>query len=169
VKAGSNTISIVSTDAGTNRTKSLRRAIFPPENPQRFTWDLNGNMTSDGQRSSTWNEENKLVAIESVAPLYERKRSEFAYDAQSRRIGKVDYSGWTNGAYSISNTVQFIYDGWNLIQETSTAGYTNNYVWGMDISHSLQGAGGVGGLLAVIRSSTNAGLCPQPNVASSVV
>ena len=57
--------------------------------------------------------------------------------------------------YQATNIVQFVYDGWNLIQETSTAGITNSYVWGQDLSQSLQGAGGIGGLLAVIRSDTN--------------
>ena len=50
----------------------------------------------------------------------------------------------------------FTYDGWNLIHETvtETAGAATNvterqYFWGPDLSGSLQGAGGVGGLLAV--------------------
>ena len=160
VKVGTNVISVVSTDAFTNRTSQLRRATFPPTNPQQFTWDLNGNMTSDGQRTFTWNEENKLIAIETVGTnsLFVRKRSEFAYDAQSRRIGKVDYSGWTNGAYSVTNTTRFTYDGWNLVSELITDNgslITNNYMWGLDLSQSLQGAGGIGGLLAVIRTTTN--------------
>ena len=53
----------------------------------------------------------------------------------------------------------FVYDGWNLIHETiySTAGGATNmtevqYFWGLDLSDSLQGAGGVGGLLAVSRN-----------------
>ena len=50
----------------------------------------------------------------------------------------------------------FTYDGWNPIHETvtETAGAATNvterqYFWGPDLSGSLQGAGGVGGLLAV--------------------
>jgi RHS repeat-associated protein len=44
-----------------------------------------------------------------------------------------------------------VYDGWNLIHER--VAHTNGtvdeieYVWGLDLSGSLQGAGGVGGLL----------------------
>ena len=43
-----------------------------------------------------------------------------------------------------------MYDGWNLIQETTTTDSgesTEYYVWGLDLSGSLQGAGGIGGLL----------------------
>ena len=43
-------------------------------------------------------------------------------------------------------------DGWNMISETST-GYTNFYTWGIDASGSMQGAGGVGGLLSMTRIS----------------
>ena len=49
-------------------------------------------------------------------------------------------------------THTFVYDGWNLVQETiqnQQSTITNHYVWGKDLSGSRQGAGGVGGLLAV--------------------
>ncbi|MBQ6009067.1 MAG: RHS repeat-associated core domain-containing protein [Kiritimatiellae bacterium] len=56
-------------------------------------------------------------------------------------------------------THTFVYDDWNLIHETiySIDGSTTNatevqYFWGLDLSDSLQGAGGVGGLLAVSRN-----------------
>ncbi len=49
----------------------------------------------------------------------------------------------------------FEWDGWNIIRETATDGsgsttVTDN-VWGLDLDGTLQGAGGVGGLLAVVR------------------
>jgi RHS repeat-associated protein len=164
VKTGTNTISIVSMDSSTNRTEALRHVAFPPTNPQVFTWDLNGNLASDGMKNCTWDEENRLVKIETINGIQgvEQRKSEYLYDGQSKRIQKNDYSGWTNGAYSITNSTKFIYDGWNLISEIShtdtptlSCSVTNSYVWGQDLSGSLQGAGGVGGLLAVIRFDTN--------------
>jgi len=49
-------------------------------------------------------------------------------------------------------THKHLYDGWNLI--AGVDGNNNNalvrsYVWGLDLSGSMQGAGGVGGLLMV--------------------
>ena len=170
VKSGTNVVSIVVRDStGTNQYNLVRKPMGPPVNPQQFVYDLNGNMTSDGRFAYSWDEENRLISVESVTSVV-KLRSEFAYDAQSRRIAKTDYSGFTNGSYSITNTTQFIYDGWNLIAEQSTLRSlgevgliytTNHYVWGLDLSQSLQGAGGVGGLLAVIRSDTNS---LQPSV-----
>ena len=57
------------------------------------------------------------------------------------------------GEWGLLRTHTFFYDGWNLALET--VAHTNGtvdrieYVWGLDLSGTLQGAGGVGGLLAV--------------------
>lgn len=85
-----------------------------------------------------------------VGPQYQLN---FAYDYKGRRIQKVVAIGGI-GIY----TNDFLYDGWNLIatfnpQSSALA----SYVWGSDLSGSMQGAGGIGGLLEVINygSSTN--------------
>jgi RHS repeat-associated protein len=45
---------------------------------------------------------------------------------------------------------RYVYDGWNLVAELDAAGApVRSYAWGADVSGSRQGAGGVGGLLAV--------------------
>ena len=52
--------------------------------------------------------------------------------------------------WSLLTEHRFTYDGWNVIQEQiTTDGSTSTvqYVWGLDLSGSLQGAGGIGGLL----------------------
>jgi RHS repeat-associated protein len=47
-------------------------------------------------------------------------------------------------------TSKYIYDAWNLVAEVDGANnLVRSYIWGNDLSGSLQGAGGVGGLLAV--------------------
>jgi RHS repeat-associated protein len=50
-----------------------------------------------------------------------------------------------------------VYDGWNPIAEYSISNnqysISKTYLWGMDLSGTLQGAGGVGGLLAVTDST----------------
>ena len=45
-------------------------------------------------------------------------------------------------------STRFVYNGWNLLAELDDAGSSiRSYVWGTDLSGSMQGAGGVGGLL----------------------
>jgi len=47
---------------------------------------------------------------------------------------------------------KIMYNGWSLIREDLGAATPSSrfYVWGLDLSGSLQGAGGVGGLLAML-------------------
>lgn len=50
---------------------------------QALSYDLNGNLTSDGQRSYTWDAENRLVGI--TYPGQPGKQTAFAYDGLGRR------------------------------------------------------------------------------------
>ena len=54
----------------------------------------------------------------------------------------------------------FFYDAWNLIAEVDaqTGDLIRTYVWGLDLSGTMQGAGGIGGLLWVnVESGSHAG------------
>ena len=53
-----------------------------------------------------------------------------------------------------TQTNTFIYDAWNMVQESTVSGlqsHVSHFVWGLDLSGTLQGAGGVGGLLCWIE------------------
>src|SRR5205085_5914277 len=77
----------------------------------------------------------------------------FEYDWKGRRIRKRVYSD-VAGSTLARDTI-FVYDGWNLVAELDTShSPLRTYMWGLDLSGSLQGAGGVGGLLAISDSST---------------
>jgi RHS repeat-associated protein len=144
--------------AGTNdMVTNWTGKLFLPKTPEAFGYDLDGNMTNDGRWALTWDAENRLIAMQSLAgaPAGSSNRLFFSYDAQGRRAGKVAQI-FTNGLWTTTLINNFIYDGWNLVAEvTSTKAVRNSYVWGLDLSGSMQGAGGVGGLLAI--TATNVG------------
>ena len=127
---------------------------FVPETPEAFVHDDDGNLLSDGRWQYTWDAENRLAAMETRADLpaaVPRLRLEFAYDSQSRRIAKKVFAwdGLTS-AFSLQLSSLFIYDGWLLLAEVDATGAPlRSYLWGLDLSGSLQGAGGIGGLLCV--------------------
>ena len=108
-----------------------------PDEYDTFDHDLDGNMTRFANWEYTYDAANRLktVATNGVPLL-----TNF-YDAKSRRVKKVTPEA----------TTTFFYDGWNLIEEriayTNGTSSTIRYYWGKDISGTLQGAGGVGGLL----------------------
>jgi len=120
------------------------------------TYDNDGNLTNDSVNAYTWNGENRLISVEPLSPTNGAEKVEFAYDYRGRRISKDTSQLITNNWELITET-KFLYDGWNLISETVNSATnntsTNLYVWGLDLSQSLQGAGGVGGLLFVTECS----------------
>ena len=135
---------------------------FLPANPQPFSYDLDGNLLNDGRWAYTWNGENRLVAIETVALAYAagapRQKLEFAYDSQGRRFTKTVYE-WnsSSGLWDVDYSTCFLYDGWNLIWEYITEepiSTEKTYAWGLDLSGSMQGAGGIGGLLQINKAQS---------------
>ncbi|MBI2927417.1 MAG: hypothetical protein HYY24_17105 [Verrucomicrobia bacterium] len=130
--------------------------VFVPKTPESFGHDVDGNLTGDGRWDLTWDAENRLTKLESRAdaPTGSKRRLELEYDWQGRRIRKK-VTNLDTGA--VLDHRKFLYDGWNLVTELN---WTNNnvirsYVWGLDLSGSEQGAGGVGGLLLVKPASGN--------------
>ena len=119
---------------------------------QSLSYDASGNLTNDGIWSYRWDSENRLVEMimaENVSNLSatQRTRLEFAYDYQGRRIRKT-VSNWVSGNWSLITHHLFVYDGWNLIAIlNSDLQPLTSFTWGLDLSGSEQGAGGVGGLL----------------------
>ncbi|HTV62959.1 MAG TPA: RHS repeat-associated core domain-containing protein [Verrucomicrobiae bacterium] len=111
-----------------------------------YGYDQNGNLTNDGFKNFAYDDENELIAVW-VPGVWSNS---FAYDGKMRRRIERDYSwdagtsGWTE-----TNEVHFIYDG-NLVVEERNASniLLVSYTHGLDLNGSLDGAGGIGGLLA---------------------
>jgi RHS repeat-associated protein len=78
-----------------------------------LTYDANGNLTSDGVNTYTWNARNQLVAISGGAS------ASFQYDPFGRRVSKT-----------IGGTTQYLYDGGNPVQEISGATASANLLSG---------------------------------------
>lgn len=151
--------------AGPNQEDIVAEATktaFTAETPEAFTHDLDGNLTADARWTYTWDGENRLIALETTSSAaaagVTRQKLEFAYDGQSRRVAKK-VSTWNGGAWVLGSHTLFLYDGWNLLAELdalASNAVLRTYAWGLDLSGSLQGAGGVGGLLSVTDSATSA-------------
>ena len=80
-----------------------------------LTYDLNGNLTSDGLHTYSWDARNQLISIDSGGA------ATYAYDPLGRRITKN-----ISGVASTS----FLYDGWNPVQGISGGSPTANLVTG---------------------------------------
>ena len=135
-------------------------------NDTPLAYDGDGNLLTNGVWSYTWDCDNRLTAVYSNSVCVVSN----AYDHAHRRVLKV----------TPATTCTYLYDGWNLIRETvqtSQSTVTNRFVWGRDLSGSMQGAGGIGGLLALISPDgtfypccdANGNITDYVNAASTVV
>ena len=124
-------------------------------------YDDDGNMTSDGVsgasgRSFVWDAENRLIQLKNNEAT-PKPLAAYTYDYLGRRVKKVTTTDALQGATQIA----YLYDGWNVIAEYDlTAGNPSaspikRHDWGLDLSGSIQGAGGVGGLIRTKISATS--------------
>ena len=161
VNNGSAPIYLAITNQGTLDTNSvfINRHALVAQTPETLGYDADGNLTNDGKWSYTWNGENRLTAIQSLTtiPAAARRQMQYAYDDQGRRIyAKIMEWNTNSSSYTLITEERYWYDGWNIIGRADVATtLVQNFVWGLDLSGTMQGAGGVGGLL-MLNDSTGA-------------
>ena len=110
-----------------------------------FQYDGNGNLIYDGLRSFAYDGENELIQVWVTNQWF----SQFSYDGKMRRRIRQEYT-WQNSGWVQTNQVYYVYDGNVVIQERDINNLpSTTYTRGLDLSSRLQGAGGIGGLLAM--------------------
>lgn len=139
---------------GEDAVSQITRTPFVAHNPESFAYDADGNLIDDAQWHYSWNAENRLTALETsvgaAAAGVPRHKIEFLYDGLGRRVSKK-VSGWDGANWILTGATLFVYDGSNLLAELDALhgnSVIRNYVWGNDLSGTLEGAGGIGGVLA---------------------
>ncbi len=139
-----------------------------PSATEVFDYDTEGNMKSDSLWTYKWDGENRLSEVVSKLPVSggNHRKVKFTYDYANRIVKKeVLLRDPAMTVWTSEYRRYFVWQGWNIIAELenrpvlvgtpavltypATATLLRRNVWGLDLSGSLQRAGGVGGLLAV--------------------
>ncbi len=135
---------------------------------QALSYDPDGNLLSDGQRTYTWDgercEQTSIVdRSKATCPKGQNAKNE-SFD-QNRLLSTTEASNSATAQYEYDylsrrvkkaeggDTTTYLYEGWNPVLQTKNGTEQTRYSWGMDLSGSMQGAGGVGGLLSVHKST----------------
>ncbi|TWT45268.1 tRNA3(Ser)-specific nuclease WapA precursor [Phycisphaerae bacterium RAS1] len=134
-----------------------------------------------GGRRLVWDAENRLIGVRPAMDDEdlpdEALRSEFAYDYLNRRVMKRVYE-WDTGEdeWTLVLDRRYVYDGWRVLLELdglNSNAIIRKYTWGLDLAGlsgggvgvppaNLDGAGGIGGLLAVYDTNgTTTGENPE--------
>ena len=143
-----NYTAVASDSLGRRATNTVSVSIAA--NNALFQYDGNGNLIYDGLRSFTYDDENQLIQV----CVTNQWLTQFAYDGKMRRRIRQECAS-QNGVWVQTNEVYYVYDGNLVIQERDVNNLpTTTYTRGKDLSGSLQGAGGIGGLLARTDNSS---------------
>ena len=136
-------------------TNTLGRTLLA-KTPETFTYDTDGNLTSDSLWTNVWNGENRRSTIESrtTLPAGAKVKEVSTHLADGRWIERVVSTN--NGtSYYPASTNRYVWDGQVLLAVLDhTNGVVVSFIRGLDLSGSIQGAGGVGGVLAVKTGSS---------------
>jgi RHS repeat-associated protein len=139
---GTNTFTAIARDFLGNVATNIATNNLPVTNS--YSYDLNGNVLTNGAKIFAYDDENELISV----MVTSNWQSQFIYDGKMRRRIERDYI-WNGSAWVETNEIHFIYDGNVVIQERDINNLPKvTYTRGKDLSGSLQGAGGIGGLLA---------------------
>ena len=122
-----------------------------------FRLDAAGNMTQVGNNSTPGTRYYQYDGYRQLTHVYEadRWRTEYVYDGLNRQRVRKRFRN-EGGNWVLSEERRYLYDGRQVIQERDE----NNlplvtYTRGLDLSESLDGAGGIGGLLAYTEHQTD--------------
>jgi RHS repeat-associated protein len=100
-------------------------------NDKNITYDNNGNMTSVtnscGTTNYTWDVRNRLIGIQGYTSTCTSLSASFKYDALGRRMEKT-----ING-----RTIQYLYDGLDIVQEIENGLPSVNYIRTLNIDEPL--------------------------------
>jgi RHS repeat-associated protein len=107
--------------AGNERTNTYE--VNVSGSSTTFTYDANGNLTSDGTRTFEWDAENRLVRVLED----ESTVSEFSYDGFGRRSEKI--------AAGVTRT--FVYDMEAVVEERLSSGGTLKNIHGPGVDNHL--------------------------------
>jgi RHS repeat-associated protein len=148
---GVTNVAVLTNGSGPDIVTTNEGNVLVAKATETFLHDLDGNLTSDSLWTNTWNGENRLIATESRTdvPSAGRAKETWTHLPDGRWIERV-VANWNGSAYTNAYTNRFVWDGQVLLAILDhTNGLVSSFVRGLDLSGSIQGAGGVGGVAAV--------------------
>ncbi|HBJ85738.1 MAG TPA: hypothetical protein DDZ88_18065, partial [Verrucomicrobiales bacterium] len=176
-------VQIKASAGGINLTR--QGFVYVPPASETVVHDDDGNLTEDAQWEYTWDAENRMtsatqkslpVAAGVSTPPPARKKLTFAHDHRNRRIAKRVFEQRTENSeliWKLVKDLRFVHDGYQMIAEldhtfatgTGLAGsrVTRTFLWGPDVSGTMSGAGGVGGLLNTTYQGVSYQVCSDAN------
>jgi RHS repeat-associated protein len=116
---GTYTVKATSSEDGTSYGTATVSVKDTAGTDVTYTYDANGNMTSDGTRAFEWDAENRLVSVTITATGH---RSEFGYDGFGRRVCIRELDLDTTQTLQVTSDKKYLWDGTEIAEERDTTG-----------------------------------------------
>ncbi len=143
-----NSSSVNYTTNSTNQYTAVATTLNSQLSNTNPIYDANGNTTNLGGSMLAYDEENRLIEASAAGHT-----STYVYDGLGRRVERDES---VNG--STTSVTHFVYDGSCVVEELDSGfNSVRSYTRGLDLSNTRQGAGGVGGLLAMAQPAASGG------------
>ena len=134
---------------GTNQTNS--GYVLHPKATEVFTYDADGNQTSDSLWTNSWDGENRLIVAESAAaaPSGGKVKEAWTFDSEGHWAQRVAYY-WNGTTYVAQLTNRFLWDDTDLVAILDhTNGLVMSFLRPFDMIGSFHNSGCAGAVLAV--------------------
>ncbi|HEY9778357.1 MAG TPA: RHS repeat-associated core domain-containing protein [Planktothrix sp.] len=112
--SGANTANVSATDGNNNTKTNPYQVAIPTGSTTNYTFDLNGNMTSDGTNSYAFDAENRLIKVTYPGT---NNYSTFVYDGYGKNSEIVETT-----AGSVTNTKEFVWCGGERCEGRASSG-----------------------------------------------
>jgi RHS repeat-associated protein len=131
---------------------------FVPKTPEAFVHDTDGNLTSDGRWTYSWDGENRLTTMTALAsvPALAQRQIVCYYDYMSRRVRKLEFTrDPSTGQLTVpAGNAFYAWDGWTLAAELAGDGSpVRRYLWNTARGHKS---------LAAVRLGAGTGAASPP-------
>jgi RHS repeat-associated protein len=136
VTPGPNTFTAVARDSlGRASTNAVTANVAASTG---YSYDLSGNLLSDGQWGYDYDDNDQLIRITATNSW----KSEFTYDGLGQRRLRTEYL-WQSGTWQLLSTTRYVYASGLVLQERD-----GNNIPLISYTRGPDGGGGIGGLLA---------------------
>ncbi len=142
-----NTIWIKATDKAGNATTQTVHVSSASTN-RVFGYDADGNQTNGTAGTYSWDGENRPVSI----TYSDNSQTRLRYDGagRMREVAEFGQNGFA------TNILRYAWDGWQPIAELDGSNrIVRTFTWGLDVSGTVGGAGGIGGLVGIRHGGAN--------------
>ncbi|MGE0087182.1 MAG: hypothetical protein AB7S75_22485 [Desulfococcaceae bacterium] len=110
-----------------NQYTEISRNASPVTAPE---YDDDGNILKYKDKVCQWNAENRLISVQPQNPVSGDRKITFLYDYMGRRVRKqVSVHSGTDWNPAPETEKLFVYDGWNVVKESTVTGGSPSAKW----------------------------------------